>query len=385
MSARSFGSITLEPTGRYRARYTGPDGGRYSAGRFASRKAAVRQLSRIEDRIDARTWIRPKDEARISRERRAESVRRTTTVASWADRWLETGARRWAPRTLRDYRGRLRKHVLPYMGDQLLEAVTTEEIDVWYEHLVATNSDGVPRPVYMTVRSMFAAAVKQRMLDVSPVKVDGADRVRPVRSESRVLSRAEAERLAAAMVPRYRLAVWVGLWCGLRRAEIIGLKVGDFDLDSRLLHVERQVVTSDEGETRRKSGERRAMMFAPPKYGSNRTVGVPAFLVDIVKEHMDMIARPIDPETRIFPGRCATGTIHPNRLGEAFNAAAIDAHLPGFTPHSMRHTALTWVAQVGATTHELMGIAGHRSPQVAMTYQHRNGERQRQIADLMAV
>lgn len=386
MSARSFGSITLESTGRYRARYTGPDGGRYSAGRFANRRAAQRELNRIEDRIDTRTWVSPAEERRAEAERRAEDERRSLTVAEWAERWLVTGARHWAPRTLRDHRARLRRHILPVLGDQPLGAVTVEEIDRWYEGLTEATTAGVPRPVYMTLRAMYAAAVKARMCTYSPVQVEGADRHRPVREEARVLSRAEADRLASSMPSRMRLAVWVGLWCGLRRAEIVGLQAGDFDLESRLLHVRRQVITEEGRLPARVAGERRAMKFGPPKYGSIRTVGLPTFMVTIVQEHLNALAVSSAGESvaRVFPGRCATGTIHPNRLGDAFAKAAADAMLTGFTPHSMRHTALTWAAHAGATTRELMDIAGHRSPDIAMRYQHSTGERQRAIADRMA-
>lgn len=383
MSARSFGSITLESTGRYRARYTGPDGRRHSAGRFATRKAAVRELTRVEDRIDARSWISPKEETRLKEVRRTEAKRREMTVATWADRWLSMGARKWAPRTLRDHRARLRRHVLPVLGERMLETVSAEDVDLWYEDLCVTNSAGVPRPVYMTTRAMFSAAAKARIIEISPVQVEGADRHRPVRSEPRVLSREDAKRLASAMLPRFRLAIWLGLWCGLRRAELVGLQVGDIDLDFRLLHVRRQVVTEEEQGKHRSPGERRKMIFAPPKYGSTRTVGVPAFLAEIVRDHLTIIGKSDHIEARLFPGRCATGTIHPNRLGDAFAKAANDAQLRGFTPHSMRHTALTWAAHAGATTRELMDIAGHRSPEVAMRYQHSTGERQRQIADLM--
>lgn len=383
MAARSFGSITLESTGRYRARYTGPDGRRYSAGRFATRKAAVRQLARIEDRIDARTWLSPTDERAIEKERCAEAERRNTTVAEWAEKWLDSGARKWTPRTLSDYNFRINKYVLPQLGQMRLESVTATEIDRWYEDLAQVSSRGVPRPVYITVRSMFAAAVKARLIDVSPVQVEGADRHRPVRPEPKVLTRVESERLAAAMPEKFRLAVWVGLWCGLRRAEFVGLQFSDFDLDLRLLHVRRQVIADTQRHGVQSPRGKRRMIFAPPKYGSARTVGLPAFLAENVRSQSRVLQGFENPQARLFPGGCDTGTIHPNSLGEAFDAAADAAGLSGFTPHSMRHTSLTWEARAGATTRELMDIAGHKSPEIAMTYQHSSGERQRQIADLI--
>src|SRR5699024_8091574 len=179
-------------------------------------------------------------------------------------------------------------------------------------------------------------------------------------------------------------AVWVGLWCGLRRAELVGLQVGDFDLEARLLHIRRQVITEEEKTQERAPGKRRSMTFGPPKHGSYRTVGLPEFITNFVRAHISARCDSLRSETVLFPGRCATGTIHPNRLGDAFTSAAEQAGLAGFTPHSMRHTALTWAAQAGATTRELMDIAGHSSPDIAMRYQHTSGIRQRAIADRMA-
>lgn len=166
----------------------------------------------------------------------------------------------------------------------------------------------------------------------------------------------------------------------------MGLQVGDIDLELTLLHVRRQVITEEKKTPRRASGERRATRFGPPKYGSVRTVGLPAFMVGIVREHVESLGgrSASKDDERLFPGRCATGTIHPNRLGDAFARVAVEAGQAGFTPHSMRLTALTWAAHAGATTRELMDIAGHRSPDIAMRYQHGTGERQRSSADRMA-
>ncbi len=57
-----------------------------------------------------------------------------------------------------------------------------------------------------------------------------------------------------------------------------------------------------------------------------------------------------------------------------------DLHL-----HDLRHTALTWAARSGATLAELMVIAGHATPEIALRYQHvcdeeRRGEPAGQIA-----
>ena len=58
---RSFGSIRKNRSGRYEARYTGPDGGKYTAGRSFVRKGdAGAFLARTEAEISAGRWTSPK-------------------------------------------------------------------------------------------------------------------------------------------------------------------------------------------------------------------------------------------------------------------------------------------------------------------------------------
>ncbi|QDC24411.1 hypothetical protein FE374_07030 [Georgenia yuyongxinii] len=45
--------------------------------------------------------------------------------------------------------------------------------------------------------------------------------------------------------------------------------------------------------------------------------------------------------------------------------------------HDLRHTALTWAARSGATLAELMAIAGHKNPTIALRYQHIGDEERR--------
>lgn len=69
---RSFGSIRKARSGRFEVRYTGPDGGKYTAGHSFIRKAdASAFLAHVEAEISEGTWTSPK-EAR-ERERRKSS------------------------------------------------------------------------------------------------------------------------------------------------------------------------------------------------------------------------------------------------------------------------------------------------------------------------
>src|SRR5206468_4918740 len=61
------------------------------------------------------------------------------------------------------------------------------------------------------------------------------------------------------------------------------------------------------------------------------------------------------------------------------------AGLDGLRFHDLRHAAGTLAARTGATTKEIMARLGHASPRAAMVYQHATEDRDRLIAERLAV
>jgi hypothetical protein len=61
--------------------------------------------------------------------------------------------------------------------------------------------------------------------------------------------------------------------------------------------------------------------------------------------------------------------------------ACTEAGVTGLHLHDLRGSGARWAATTGATVAELMARLGHRTPTVAMRYQHATVERDRAIAD----
>lgn len=235
-----FGTINMTESGSYRARYIGPDGRRYSR-TFPDEETAADWLSANRSDIAKDKWQSPTAKAYAR-----------MTVAEWAEQWLSDGAERWAERTARDYRARLRLHLLPELGHKVLETVSREDIRRWHARLKKRCGPGATRMAYMTTRALFQAAVELDMLSETPVKVRGADRHNPVRrierdGEGYVLTPEEVRNLANAMPDRLVALVWIGARCGLRLGELMGLRRCDVDLESRTIHVRRQALACPGG------------------------------------------------------------------------------------------------------------------------------------------
>ena len=93
---------------------------------------------------------------------------------------------------------------------------------------------------------------------------------------------AQVVALIEAITPRYRAAVLLGAWCGLRRGEIIALRPQDIDLDAGTVTVRTNRV---------ELLETRQAFDAPPKTDAGkRTVTVPPHVLPIlVSSHARLV------------------------------------------------------------------------------------------------
>jgi hypothetical protein len=118
---RRFGAVRKLPSGRFQARYTGPDDVEYTAPEtFPSKTDAEIWLSRKEAEIHSLEWIDPD----------VGKVAFRDFVASWmTERTLR-------PKTAQLYEGLLRLHILPTLGDKLLSEITSRQIRQWHTRLL---------------------------------------------------------------------------------------------------------------------------------------------------------------------------------------------------------------------------------------------------------
>lgn len=186
MGRQSFGTIDKRGAAskpRYRARfddptYTGPGRApRISAPHtFPTKREAEIWLAAQWSAIAAGTWEHPAAiAAREAEEARQQSLK-GLTVSDWANTWLADLERTAAAGTLRKHRSDLRRHVLPYLGDAELAALTSADLSTWWQSLDVTP--GARRNAYETMRALLNAAVTndRTLLTSSPLNIKGGAR-----------------------------------------------------------------------------------------------------------------------------------------------------------------------------------------------------------------
>lgn len=140
----------------------------------------------------------------------------------------------------------------------------------------------------------------------------------------------------------------------LRREEVCGLHIGDFDFAHRLLTIRAENTKS-----------RRA-----------RTVPYTAGTGQLLRLHLRDRARMSREAGALFLSQS------PRNYGQPISSAiwsktmrriAQQSGVPQLTPHTLRHLRLTDLARTGVDIHDIATFAGHRSIDTTMQYIHLSG------------
>jgi integrase/recombinase XerD len=178
----------------------------------------------------------------------------------------------------------------------------------------------------------------------------GVPLVRTPRTLPRVLDPGQVDGLLAALRSwRDRAMVEAMVLGGLRRCEVLGLRLGDL-----------QVAT-------------RRVFIAEGKGGHQRLVPVSGRFFASVASYVD-IERPADAGTdRVFvvlKGRWRGRPLSPAGLDQVLESARQRAGLAQATCHQLRHTCLTRLREAGMALEAVQAQAGHTSIESTRIYLH---------------
>ncbi len=192
-SRAGFGAVDKLPSGKWRARCTGPDG--------------RRRTSTFSTKSDARVWLSTQHADVVRKTWRAPEAGRRT-VGAFAAEYLARGDLRESTRAL--YSGLWRLHLEETWGSVAVRDVTPAKVRSW--HIAAS---GVTRPTalaqsYRLLRSILSVAVADEVIAANPCKLRNAGIPKPARP-SRALTITEVQALAdrlgqEARTARYRAA-----------------------------------------------------------------------------------------------------------------------------------------------------------------------------------
>lgn len=264
-------SVKKRPDGSWRARYRDPNGREY-AQHFPTRRDAENWLDGVRGDMSRGIHVDP----------RAGKI----TYEKWAERYFAGALHKRATTLARD-KVVNEKHFIPTIGKRALSSLTPLDIrqlvEAMAEHLAPTTV----RTDYGVLRAILSAAVEADLLAVTPCR--GVRLPAYARRDIRFLSADELERLAGAIPEEYRPMAYLAGVFGLRWSEVAGLRVGRVDFLRRTLEITETCAEVD--------GK---IVFADVKTrSSRRTLNVPAFVIDMLSEHLARRGKPA-PEALVF-------------------------------------------------------------------------------------
>ncbi len=431
---RASGAVRKLPSGRWQARYTGPDGAMRTLGTYPTKAEADQALAHEVSRMARGVWHDP----RLGEQPLGEWFRgwiatrgdlAPSTRALYArllERWIDAevpvvgGARprvvrlgeqslaSVTPAAVREWDAAVLAEAGRRAGERWQRAASTptrvnaairawaaedgravastgripaELREAWLEATGGVVADDrAARPnlghteaaqAYRLLHTGMAQAVSDGLIPANPCAIKGASqRDSRHRTERRVLTPDELWALADAMPERYRAAVVVSFLSGLRAGELFALQRKHVDLAAGTVRVEQSLSRPGTGGGRFSSTKSRAGV---------RTVALPTAAVEALADHMARFT-PAGRDALVFGtsnGRPLTGGHRTTMFHRARRAIGRD----DLTWHDLRHSAMTLVALTGATLPELMQRAGHSTPRAALHYQHAADDAQRRIAE----
>ena len=221
----------------------------------------------------------------------------------------------------------IRTKILPYFGKLKISEISTKEIITWQNEMLAYR-DEKKKPYSQTylktlhnqLSAIFNHAVRYYELRSNPAAKVG-NMGREEHKEMLFWTKEEYKKFSFEMMdkPVSFYAFEMLYWCGIREGELLALTPADFNFD-------KETVTINKSYQRLKGQD---VITSPKTKKSNRTIKMPKFLCEEMKEYLGMLYG-LKKKDRIF-------TVTKSYLHHEMDRGAKAAGVKRIRIHDLRH------------------------------------------------
>ena len=366
-----YGTVTIGDNEYYRTRIEDADGVRVAIyGR--TREELYDKVNEAKAQIDNDTFRR-----------------KTPTVKEYAEKWLMLQSAHIRQTTLIDYTSKVKLHVIAPLGHMRMADVTKDDIQL---ALVpgSKTSTSVYKSVVILYKFIFKAAKDSRVIDENPTVFLTAKGGGVPQTDKIPLTDEQVEILLDAVkgLQTY-VFVMLGLYAGLRREEILGLKWDSVYLNKKAPYLTVRRAWHTEGnkpvildELKTKAAYRDIPLpdrlveclkgwkaQSKSEYVISNSDGGPLSYTQFKRLWQFIITR--STKERFYykyeNGKRVKHTIKPV-LGEkaAHNGKVVYTIDFDVTPHQLRHTYITNLIAASVDPKTVQYLAGHESSKITM-------------------
>ena len=266
----------------------------------------------------------------------------------------------------------IQKKILPYFGKRKLSEITPQNVIEWQNEIRAMSygADGKPysqtylKTIHNQLSAMFNHAVKFYGLQENPAAKAG-NMGREESREMKFWTREEYLEFSEAMMdkPLSFYAFEMLYWTGIREGELLALTAKDFDLESRVLTINKSY--------QRLKGE--DVITSPKTQKSNRFIKMPEFLCEEMRDFIHMYYSS-DKDARLFP-------VTKHYLNHEMERGCRQTGVKQIRIHDLRHSHVSLLIDMGFSALAIAERVGHEAVDITYHYAHLFPTRQTEMAD----
>ena len=265
----------------------------------------------------------------------------------------------------------IRTKILPYFGKLKISEISTKEIITWQNEMLAYR-DEKKKPYSQTylktlhnqLSAIFNHAVRYYELRSNPAAKVG-NMGREEHKEMLFWTKEEYKKFSFEMMdkPVSFYAFEMLYWCGIREGELLALTPADFNFD-------KETVTINKSYQRLKGQD---VITYPKTKKSNRTIKMPQFLCEEMKEYLGMIYG-LKKKDRIF-------TVTKSYLHHEMDRGAKAVGVKRIRIHDLRHSHISLLIDMGFSAVAIADRVGHESIDITYQYAHLFPSKQIEMAE----
>lgn len=280
------------------------------------------------------------------------------TVCEAAEQWLSAAKLRVKESSYANYVNIVNKHILSNLGGELMINLTTGKLNDFINFKLTSgrlNGKGglsakSVRDIMTVYRSIENYAVREYGIKETHFTMPKIDK-----KQTDILSSTERKRLENYLIynqNKTSVAILLCLFTGLRVGELCGLKWEDIDFDNAVLYVKRTVQRVS------KNGKSQVIIGTPKSKTSIRTVPIPAFVLDILKNFKSCGAFYIITEK--------SKPTEPRTMQNRFKSILKLCRIRNVNFHLLRHTYATICIEKGFDPKTLSELLGHADAAITL-------------------
>lgn len=290
------------------------------------------------------------------------------SLAEFMEQYFEDKKNTLKERTMKNKRYMMEQHIIPYFGALKMNEITAVQITKWQNEMYEKKfSESYLRMIQNQLTSLFTHACKIYDLKDNPCKK--CDRMGKDDTRSLTFWTVdEYEKFidSVAKGSRNYIMFEILFWTGIREGELLALTKADFDFALNQMKINKTYFRLDKQDS----------ITSPKTQQSIRTIEIPQFLADEVKEWMDKKYEFPDDE-RLFP-------IGARALQKCFKERIDFTGVKQIRVHDLRHSHVAYLINKGVEPLIIKERLGHKDIKITLnTYGHLYPNQQKKVANLL--